>query len=122
MSVIDDQLFDALSEEDQLKDIKAGVGIFELLGLIFSGKQAWMIWYIYAVSIAFLIAAVVFFNNYTEATDIRAALDWALLLIACMFIFTIIKMAAWQHMCKREMLQEVHRVQMQLMAMNKDKN
>ena len=49
MSNIDEQIRDALTKEDQklIKEISNPAGLFELVGLTFKGRQAWLNYWIY---------------------------------------------------------------------------
>jgi hypothetical protein len=58
-------------------------------------------------------------TSYLASEGIDSSLDWALGLIACMFVFTLIKLIAFEQMLKFEMLRELKRIELRLMLKNR---
>lgn len=117
MSDIDEKIRNALAAEDQkaIDEIDDGAGLFELVGLTFKGKQAWVTYYMYFLGLLITGAFVYFLMQYLDATDIKESLNWAMLIIGCLFIFTLIKVLGWQQLQKVEMLREIKRLEMRIM-------
>mgnify|MGYP006919391830 FL=1 len=117
MNNIDEQIRKALTEEDQkmLAEIDSEAGLFELIGMTFKGKQAWITSYIYFAGLAVSAAAVYFVIQYLGTGDIKSSLNWALLIITCLLTIVILKIFSWQQMQKLELLREIKRLEMRIM-------
>jgi uncharacterized membrane protein len=117
MSDIDEQIRNALASEDQkaIDEIDDGAGLFELIGLTFKGKQAWMTYYMYFLGVIVTAALVYFTIQYLGASDIKSSLNWALLILGCLFIITLIKILGWQQIQKAELMRELKRLEMRIM-------
>ena len=117
MSDIDEKIRNALVAEDQkaIDEIDDGAGLFELIGLTFKGKQAWMTYYMYFLGLVVATALVYFVTQYLGAADIKTSLNWALLILGCLFMITLIKILSWQQIQKAELLREIKRLEMRIM-------
>lgn len=117
MSDIDEKIRNALVAEDQkaIDEIDDGAGLFELIGLTFKGKQAWMTYYMYFLGLIVASALVYFVIQYLGAADIKTSLNWALLILGCLFMITLIKILSWQQIHKAELLREIKRLEMRIM-------
>jgi hypothetical protein len=117
MSDIDEKIRNALMAEDQkaIDEIDDGAGLFELIGLTFKGKQAWMTYYMYFLGLVVATALVYFVTQYLGAADIKTSLNWALLILGCLFMITLIKILSWQQIQKAELLREIKRLEMRIM-------
>jgi len=117
MSDIDEKIRNALVAEDQkaIDEIDDGAGLFELIGLTFKGKQAWMTYYMYFFGLIVASALVYFVIQYLGAADIKTSLNWALLILGCLFMITLIKILSWQQIQKAELLREIKRLEMRIM-------
>jgi len=117
MSDIDEKIRNALMAEDQkaIDEIDDGAGLFELIGLTFKGKQAWMTYYMYFLGLVVATALVYFVIEYLGAADIKTSLNWALLILGCLFMITLIKILSWQQIQKAELLREIKRLEMRIM-------
>ena len=117
MSDIDEKIRNALMAEDQkaIDEIDDGAGLFELIGLTFKGKQAWMTYYMYFFGLIVASALVYFVIQYLGAADIKTSLNWALLILGCLFMITLIKILSWQQIQKAELLREIKRLEMRIM-------
>lgn len=117
MSNIDEQIRKALTEEDQkiIDEINDGPGLFELIGMTFKGKQAWVSYYMYFAALAASAAGVYFIIQYLGTSDIKSSLNWALLIIACLMGISLLKIFSWQQIQKMEILQEIKRLEMRIM-------
>ena len=117
MSDIDEKIRNALMAEDQkaIDEIEDGAGLFELIGLTFKGKQAWMTYYMYFLGLIVASALVYFVIQYLGAADIKTSLNWALLILGCLFMITLIKILSWQQIQKAELLREIKRLEMRIM-------
>lgn len=117
MSDIDEQIRRALTTEDQkaIDEINESAGLFELIGLSVTGKQAWFSYYMYFMGLVVMAAFVYFTMQYLEASDLKSSLNWALLILGCLFMLTIIKVLGWQQIHKAEMMREIKRLEMRIM-------
>ena len=117
MRDIDEKIRNALVAEDQkaIDEIDDGAGLFELIGLTFKGKQAWMTYYMYFLGLIVASALVYFVIQYLGAADIKTSLNWALLILGCLFMITLIKILSWQQIQKAELLREIKRLEMRIM-------
>ena len=117
MSNIDEQIRDALTKEDQklIKEISNPADLFELVGLTFKGRQAWINYCIYSLALVVFVAFVYFVIQYLGTTDIKSSLNWALLIIGCGFTYTILEIVGWQQIQKAELIREIKRLEMRIM-------
>jgi len=117
MQDIDERIRQALSQEDQkiIAEIDRGASFFEMLGMGFKGKQAWMMYYMYALGFAVFIALVYFALQFFATADLKSSLAWALGIITCLHMITMVKIMAWQQLFKLELLRELKRLEMRLM-------
>ena len=117
MNDIDEQIRNALDAEDRkaIDEIDDGAGLFEMISLTFKGKQAWMTYYMYFLGLAVLTALVYFVIQYLGTSDIKTSLNWALLIIGCMFVITMVKILGWQQIQKMELMREIKRLEMRIM-------
>ena len=120
MNSIDEQIRKALSEEDQrlFDEIDDQPGLFEMIGMVFAGKQAWMSYYMWAMWIIVVVAGLYFLQQYANTSDIKLSLSWAVAVIGCLHILTIIKVIGWRQMQKIELMREIKRIEMRVMASN----
>lgn len=117
MSNIDEQIRNALSAEDQkaIDEIDDNTGVFELISLSFKGKQAWISYYMYFLGLVVTAAFIYFLLQYLGTTDIKSSLNWALLMLGCGFIITIIKILGWNQIQRAELMREIKRLEMRIM-------
>lgn len=120
MSDIDEQIRRALAAEDKkaIEEIDDGAGLFELIGLTFKGKQAWMSYYMYFLGLVITGALVYFVIQYLGTDDIKSSLNWALLILGCLFMITMIKILGWQQIQKAELMREIKRLEMRIMLVS----
>ena len=120
MQDIDEKIRLALTAEDQkaMATIDRGTGLFELMGMSFKGKQAWMMIYLYVLGLVVAVALVYTLVQYFQATDIKASLNWLLGILTCMFMIVLMKVLAWQQMFKLELMREIKRLEMRIMLVN----
>ncbi|MBL4729291.1 MAG: hypothetical protein JKY40_08245 [Gammaproteobacteria bacterium] len=120
MSNIDEKIRNALAAEDQkaIDEIDDSAGIFELIGLTFKGKQAWISYYMYFLGIVVSALFVYFVIQYLGTSDIKSSLNWALLILGCGFIITMIKILGWQQIQKAELMREIKRLEMRIMLIS----
>ncbi len=130
---LDQKIRATLAEHDselqkEIEVIDRGEGYFDLLKASFHGRQAWVTYYLYILGLATLALFIYCLAGYlaSESVDsslnssLNSSLDWALGLIACMFVFTLIKIIAFEQLLKFEMLRELKRIEFRLMLENKN--
>lgn len=117
MTNIDEQIRQALTEEDQkaVDEIDSEAGLFELIGMTFKGKQAWITYYVYFAGLVVAAAGVYFIIQYIGTSDIKSSLTYGLLIISCLLIITILELFSWQQIQKTELLREIKRLEMRIM-------
>lgn len=120
MNNIDEEIKKALSKEDQEALDKIGVeaGLFEVIGLSFSGRQAWLTYYMWSFGFATFTAGVWMSTKFFASTDIETRLEWMLGIIVCLFGLAIVKILSWQQMQKLEILREIKRLEMRIMLVS----
>ena len=126
---LDQKIRATLAEHDsklqkEIEVIDRGEGYFDLLRAGLHGRQAWVTYYLYKLGLATLALFIYCLTGYlaSESVDssLNSSLDWALGLIACMFVFTLIKIIAFEQLLKFEMLRELKRIEFRLMLENKN--
>ena len=117
MNDIDEQIRNALKIEDQKKinEIDSSASLFELIGITFKGKQAWLSYYMYFFGIVVSVACVCFVIQYLGTSDIKSSLSWALLILSCGFTLTILEVIGWQQIQKVEIMRAIKRLEMRIM-------
>jgi len=117
MNELDEKIREALTNEDQkaIDEIDSGAGLFDLIGQSFSGKQAWMMYYMYALGLVVTGLLIYFVIQYLGTDDIKTSLTWALLIITALFMIAMVKIMAWQQMQKLELMRELKRLEMRIM-------
>lgn len=117
MSNINEQIRNALNAENQkaIDEIDGGAGLFELIGLTFKGRQAWLSYYMYFLGFIVSAAGIYFVIQYLGTSDIKSSLNWALLIIACFFFVTLLKILSWQQIQKMDLMLEIKRLEMRMM-------
>ena len=124
MNAIDEEIRKALQEEDQqaLAQLDDEAGLFEMLGMSFHGKQAWMTWYMWIMGFAAFAVGIYFFLQFLDTSDVKAALTWTIGIMVCLFILAIIKVISWTQMQKLELMREVKRLEARVMLALADKD
>jgi len=120
MNNIDEEIKKALSKADHKAPDQIGEesGLFEIIGLSFSGRQAWLTYTIYALGFATFITGVWMSTKFFASTDIKTSLAWLLGIIVCLFGLAIVKVISWQQMQKLEILREIKRLEMRIMLLS----
>jgi len=123
MSNIDEKIRSALSAEDQkaIAEISEDAGLFELIGLTFKGKQAWISYYMYFLGLLVTAAFIYFVYQYLGTSDIKSSLNWALLIIGCGFMFILLKVLGWQQIQRAELMREIKRLEMRIVLASEKK-
>lgn len=117
MNDIDEQIRRALSEEEnQLLGNDDEAGLFDLVGMSFHGKKAWMTWYMWILGFVVFIVGVYSLTEYLAADDLKTSLNWALAIITCLFMITLIKVISWQQMDKLEIMREIKRLELRILT------
>lgn len=124
MNAIDEEIRKALEEEDQqaLAQIDDEAGLFEMVGMSFHGKQAWLTWYMWAMGFMAFAAGVYCFLQIRETSEVMDALMWTIGIIVSLFILSIIKVISWTQMQKLELMREIKRLEARVMLALADKN
>lgn len=119
MNSIDEQIRKALADEDQkaIAELDNEAGLFDMLGMLFKGKQAWMSWYMWAAGLVIFGIGIYAVFQYIDSTDIKTSLSWGLAIIACMLVISMVKIMTWQQMQKMELMREIKRLELRVMMM-----
>lgn len=117
MNDVDERIRQALTEQDQteIDAMSQQAGLFEMIGLALSGRQAWFTYYMYGLGFATFFAWLWMTIQFFESTDIQSSLEWLFGIITCLTLFTIIKVVGWQQMQKLELMREIKRLEMRMM-------
>lgn len=118
MSDIDAQIRQALTEEERqlIDDNSNQAGLFELLGMSFKGRQAWMTWYMWIMGFIVFFLGLYFLSLFFAADDLKTSLAWALAIIACLSVMIVIKVLSWQQVTKLEIMREIKRIELRLLV------
>lgn len=120
MSDIDEKIKRALSQQDQaeIDAVEAQAGLFEMIGMALTGRQAWFTYYMYAMGFGAFFLWLWMTMQFFAATDVQTSLHWLLGIITCLFVFTMIKIISWQQMQKLEIMREIKRLEMRVMLVS----
>ena len=77
-----------------------------------------MAYYMYFLGLAVFSFLVYFVIQYLGTSDIKSSLNWALLIITCMFMFSMLKTMGWQQIQKMELMREIKRLEMRIMLVS----
>lgn len=102
----------------ELDAIEQGEGYFGLLGASMKGRQAWVTYYLYVLGFATFFVALYCLSGYLDAARLEDKLDWALALVACLFVFSLVKIIGFDQIMKLEMLHEVRRLEMRILSLS----
>lgn len=118
MKDIDEQIRQALSQEDQelLANSENEAGLFDLVGMSFKGKKAWMTWYMWIMGFVVFFLGLYALNLFLGEADLKTSIGWALVIIACMFVLMLIKIISWQQMNKLEIMRELKRLELRILS------
>ncbi|MCG8414527.1 MAG: hypothetical protein MI746_09960 [Pseudomonadales bacterium] len=118
MTDIDEQIRQALNQEDQelLAKTDNEAGLFDLVGMSFKGKKAWMTWYMWIMGFVVFFLGLYALNLFLGEEDLKTSIGWALVIIACMFVITLIKVISWQQMNKLEIMREIKRLELRILS------
>ncbi|MFK7865288.1 MAG: DUF6768 family protein [Pseudohongiellaceae bacterium] len=123
MSDIDERIKQALSQQDQaeMEAVEEQAGLFEMIGMALTGRQAWFSYYMYIMGFLAFFAWLWMTVQFFAATDVQSSLEWLFGIITCLFMFTVIKIIGWQQMQKLEIMREIKRLEMRvILAASKD--
>ena len=120
MNNIDEEIRKALTQEDQktMEAIDKEGGIFDLIGLSFSGPQAWLTYYMYAIGFLAFFAGVYLYVQFASTTDLKMGLAYTIGIMICVSILVTIKIIGWQNMQRLELLREIKRLEMRMMLLS----
>lgn len=104
--------------EAELSEIEGSEGLFTLLGASFHGGQAWIIYFLYALGIAAFLLALYCLRGYLGAGSLEQSLDWALGLLGCLFLFSLIKTVGYQQLVKVELQHALTRIETRLAVLS----
>lgn len=117
MNNIDEEIKKALSAEDQkaMEEIGQQAGLFEMVGMSLSGRQAWLTYYMWIIGFVAFFTGVWMANEFLNATDLKSSLEWMMGIILCLFAIGLVKVIGWQQMQKLETMREIKRLEMRIM-------
>ena len=118
MNEIDEEIKSALEDEDAklFAELNDEAGLFELVGMSFKGKNAWMAWYMWIMGFIVFVLGVYALTLFLAETDLKVAMGWALTINACMFVIALIKIMSWQQMHKLDVMREIKRMEVRLLS------
>lgn len=118
MNEIDEEIKSALEDEDAklFAELSDEAGVFELVGMSFKGKNAWVAWYMWIMGFIVFVLGVYALTLFLAENDLKTAMGWALTINACMFVIALIKIMSWQQMHKLEVMREIKRMEVRLLS------
>ena len=121
MTRIDDQIREALSEDDRklLDQFGDEPGMFELIGASFRSKmRAWVV-LTYVMTFVFLGLGVWFFVEIINAETSLAAVQWGTGFLWSVLAISMLKLWNWMQMNQQAMLRELKRIELQIAVSNR---
>lgn len=114
MTSIDDQIRKMLSDEDRrmVDELDDQAGLFDMLGMAFKGRQAWMTWYMWIMGLLAFVAGLFCLYQFFATNDLKLAMAWMLGINVCLSFIIIIKIIGWQQMQKLELMREIKRMEL----------
>lgn len=114
MTSIDDQIRRMLSDEDRhvVEHLDDQAGLFEMLGMAFRGKQAWMTWYMWFMGFFAFLAGLFCLYRFFATDDLKMAMAWMLGINVCLSFIIVIKVIGWQQLQKLELMREIKRMEL----------
>ncbi len=121
MNDIDEQIRQALKNEESmlLSDGEDEAGLFDLVGMSFRGKKAWMTWYMWIMGFVVFFLGVYSFIQFLSEDDLKTSLAWVLAIVTCLFALALIKIISWQQMNKLELMRELKRLELRILTANR---
>lgn len=101
----------------ELGAIERGAGLFSLLAASFQGKQAWVTALLYGAGGLAVVGLLMSGNAYLASTSVTDKLDWALGIIACLFLFFLVKVIGFALLAKLELLRELRRAERRIILL-----
>jgi hypothetical protein len=119
---IDEQIRHALSESErrELEQFAGEVGVFEMIGMAFKGRQAWLTYYIWFAGVVAFAAGLYFLQQFFNTADLKSALGWMMAMHLCLTLIVVVKIIGWQHMHRQELLLELKRLEMKVMLLARE--
>lgn len=116
---VDQLIKEALTEEEaKFYDNLDEQNVLQMLGGVFSGKNKWLIILMNIVMVAvfgFLVYSVMQYFN-TDVTN--EMINWALAIIVCLLMISMLKLFTWMQMDKNSLLRELKRLELQVATLS----
>jgi len=118
MSELDDQIRQALSDDEQrqIAELEEEVGLFGMLAMALKGKQAWITWYMWILGFVVFFLGLYCFSQFLNSDEIQTSLAWLLGIHVCLSITMIIKVIGFTQMQKLELMREIKRLELRLIS------
>jgi hypothetical protein len=116
MSSFEDRLMTSLNAEDEafLKELEEDVGMFQQMGMTFSGPLRY--WTAFAFAISFLIFALSIWAGYNmlQAESLKLVVLWGALFGWASLGVAMLKIWFWMRMNHLNVLRELKRIELRL--------
>jgi Family of unknown function (DUF6768) len=112
---IDALIHEALSEEEAAFHDRLGeASMYDTVTAIFTGRHRWLTWLGMAVTVIFVVLAVVSAMRYFQTEDLAQRITWAgAVLLACAVVLAT-KIWAWMELQRNMLTREIKRLELQV--------
>ena len=116
MSSFEDRLMTSLSADDEafLKEIEQDVGLFQQMGMTFTGPLKYWTAFAFVFSLFFFGLAVWGVYNMFQADDLKVVILWGTLVGWASLAVGLIKVWFWMRMNHLNVLRELKRIELRL--------
>ena len=116
MSTFEDRLMTSLSADDEafLKEIEQDVGLFQQMGMTFTGPLKYWTAFAFVFSLFFFGLAVWGVYNMFQAEDLKIVILWGTLVGWASLAVGLIKVWFWMRMNHLNVLRELKRIELRL--------
>lgn len=116
---IDDLIKEALSKEEaEYYDRLTDKNMLQEFGGLFTGKHGWLVILTSTFIFVFMGVGIYAGIKFSQATDTKELLTWALFLIFSISSISILKVWSWMQMDKNELIREVKRLELQVATLS----
>ena len=116
MSTFEDRLMTSLSADDEafLKEIEQDVGLFQQMGMTFTGPLKYWTAFAFVFSLFFFGLGVWGVYNMFQAEDLKIVILWGTLVGWASLAVGLIKVWFWMRMNHLNVLRELKRIELRL--------
>ncbi len=116
MSTFEDRLLTSLNAEDEafLKELEQDTGLFQQMGMTFTGPLRYWTAFAFVFSFCFFLMAVWAAYNMFQAENLKHVILWGTLVGWCSLSVGLVKIWFWMRMNHLNVLRELKRIELRL--------